>query len=115
MPSVSDSPPVDELQSAEAALAVLQDVLHGVANDEWTKQTPCREFDVAGLTDHLMNSIAAIGAAPAAPRARRPPSATGTTRWNGRSSSLRDRRWTPGATAAWTAPSRSARTRRRRR
>ena len=63
MPSVSDSPPVDELQSAEAALAVLQNVLHGIANDEWTKQTPCREFDVAGLTDHLMNSIAAIGGA----------------------------------------------------
>jgi uncharacterized protein (TIGR03086 family) len=61
MPPGSDSPPIDELQSAEAALAVLQDVLHGIANDEWTKQTPCRKFDVAGLTDHLMNSITAIG------------------------------------------------------
>jgi uncharacterized protein (TIGR03086 family) len=57
------SPPTDELQSAEAALAVLQDVLHGITNDEWTKQTPCREFDVAGLTDHLMNSINSIGSA----------------------------------------------------
>src|ERR1700752_948013 len=57
------TPPSDELQSAEAALAVLQDVLHGIGNDEWTKQTPCREFDVAGLTDHLMNSITAIGSA----------------------------------------------------
>ena len=38
-------------------------MLHGIGNDEWTKQTPCREFDVAGLTDHLMNSITAIGSA----------------------------------------------------
>ncbi len=26
-----------------------------------SKQTPCREFDVAELTDHLMNSITTIG------------------------------------------------------
>jgi uncharacterized protein (TIGR03086 family) len=57
----SDSPPIDELQSAEATLAVLQHVLHPMANDDWSKQTPCREFDVAKLTDHLMNSITTIG------------------------------------------------------
>ena len=53
----------DELESAEATLGVLQQVLHGISEDDWSKQTPCREFDVAGLTDHLMNSITAIGAA----------------------------------------------------
>ena len=58
-----DSPPTDELESAEATLAVLQHVLHGIAKADESKQTPCREFDVAGLTDHLMNSIAAIGGA----------------------------------------------------
>lgn len=58
-----DSPPADELQSAEASLAVLQNVLHPISNDDWSKQTPCREFDVAKLTDHLMNSIAVIGGA----------------------------------------------------
>lgn len=63
MPSGPDSPPTDELQSAEATFAVLQAVLHGISNDEWTKQTPCREFDVAQLTDHLMNSITVIGGA----------------------------------------------------
>jgi uncharacterized protein (TIGR03086 family) len=57
----SDCPPIDELQSAEATLAVLQHVLHPMANDDWSKQTPCREFDVAKLTDHLMNSITTIG------------------------------------------------------
>ena len=56
-----DSPPTDELESAEATLAVLQNVLHGIARDDESKQTPCREFDVAKLTDHLMNSITTIG------------------------------------------------------
>jgi uncharacterized protein (TIGR03086 family) len=58
-----DSPPTDELKSAEATFAVLQHVLHGIAKDDESKQTPCREFDVAALTDHLMNSITNIGAA----------------------------------------------------
>src|SRR5215470_7642339 len=58
-----DSPPTDELASAEATLGVLQNVLHPIANDDWGKQTPCREFDIAKLTDHLMNSITVIGSA----------------------------------------------------
>jgi uncharacterized protein (TIGR03086 family) len=53
--------PTDELECAEESLAVLQQVLKGIADDDWTKQTPCREFDVAKLTDHLMNSITVIG------------------------------------------------------
>jgi uncharacterized protein (TIGR03086 family) len=57
-----DSPPTDELESAEKTFAVLEHVLQGIAKDDETKQTPCREFDVAALTDHLMNSITAIGA-----------------------------------------------------
>ncbi len=58
-----DRPPNDELESAEATFAVLQHVVHGIADDDLDKQTPCREFDVAALTDHLMNSIAIIGGA----------------------------------------------------
>ncbi len=61
LPSGPQAPPADELQSAEATLAVLQRVLHGIAKDDESKQTPCREFDVAKLTDHLMNSITTIG------------------------------------------------------
>src|ERR1700754_1875781 len=53
--------PTDELESAEQSFAVLQHVLHDISKDEWNQQTPCREFDVAKLTDHLMNSITAIG------------------------------------------------------
>ncbi|MEO3759970.1 TIGR03086 family metal-binding protein [Mycobacterium sp. B14F4] len=56
-----DSPPTDELRSAERSFAVLQHVLHGLAADDLHKQTACREFDVAALTDHLMNSITTIG------------------------------------------------------
>lgn len=58
-----DSPPADELESAEETFAVLGHVLHGIADDDLNKQTPCREFDVAGLTDHLMNSITVLGGA----------------------------------------------------
>lgn len=58
-----DAAPTDELASAEATLQVLQQVVHGIATDELTKQTPCREFDVAGLTDHLLNSITQLGKA----------------------------------------------------
>lgn len=57
-----ESPPTDELRSAEKSFAVLQHVLHGIADDDLHKQTPCREFDVAALTDHLLNSITTIGA-----------------------------------------------------
>lgn len=58
-----DAPPADELASAEATLRVLQQVVHGIAGDDLTTQTPCREFDVTGLTDHLLNSITLIGKA----------------------------------------------------
>ena len=58
-----EAPPTDELASAEATLQVLQRVVHGISTDELTEQTPCREFDVAGLTDHLLNSITQLGQA----------------------------------------------------
>lgn len=58
-----DSPPTDELQSAEDTLGVLQRVLHTIAADDMTRQTPCTEFDVTQLTQHLLNSITVIGGA----------------------------------------------------
>jgi uncharacterized protein (TIGR03086 family) len=56
-----DSRPSDELHSAEDTLGVLQHVLHPIASDDLSRQTPCTEFDVAQLTEHLLNSITAIG------------------------------------------------------
>lgn len=70
-----ESPPTDELRSAEKSFAVLQHVLHGIAADDLHKQTPCREFDVAALTDHLLNSITTIGAMAGAEFAERDPEA----------------------------------------
>lgn len=58
-----DAPPSDELASAEATLQVLQRAVHGIASDDLNRRTPCREFDVAGLTDHLLNSITLLGGA----------------------------------------------------
>ncbi|SEH57889.1 TIGR03086 family protein [Mycolicibacterium rutilum] len=70
-----DSPPTDELRSAEKSFAVLQHVLHGIAADDLHKQTPCREFDIAGLTEHLMNSITGLGGIAGAQFAQRDPDA----------------------------------------
>lgn len=58
-----DSPPTDELASAEATLGVLQRVVHPIARDDLAKPTPCTEYDVEKLTDHLLNSITVIGGA----------------------------------------------------
>ncbi len=58
-----DSPPSDELDSAEASLRVLRQVVHPLSRDSMTQQTACAEFDVAALTDHLLNSISALGGA----------------------------------------------------
>ncbi|HEY9303676.1 MAG TPA: TIGR03086 family metal-binding protein [Mycobacterium sp.] len=58
-----DSRPTDELACAEAALGALQHVVHPISREELSKSTPCTEFDVTALTDHLMNSITVIGGA----------------------------------------------------
>src|ERR1700761_6841839 len=56
-----DSPPSDELASAEATLGALQHVLHPMARDEWSKPTPCPEFDVGQLTEHVVNDMTLFG------------------------------------------------------
>lgn len=58
-----DAPPTDALASADAALTVLDQVLQQVRADELTLPTPCSQFDVSQLTDHLLNSITVIGGA----------------------------------------------------
>jgi uncharacterized protein (TIGR03086 family) len=56
-----DSPPTDELASAEAALGALQHVLLQISRDELSKSTPCSEYDVMQLTDHLLSAITFAG------------------------------------------------------
>jgi uncharacterized protein (TIGR03086 family) len=58
---------MNELESIEATLGVLQTVLDDITTDDLSRQTPCREFDVAALTGHLLNSITVIGGAADAP------------------------------------------------
>ena len=58
-----DSPPADELRAAEASLGVLQHIVHPISPDDLSRQTPSGDFDVAQLTDHVVDTITSIGAA----------------------------------------------------
>lgn len=55
--------PTDDLACAEDTLRVLQQVLRSVSPEDFPKQTPCPEFDVAGLSNHLLNTVTMIGRA----------------------------------------------------
>lgn len=55
--------PINELISAEATLAIVQRVLRGLSEADMAKPTPCRDFSVAELVDHLFGSVAGIGRA----------------------------------------------------
>ncbi|MGV9798499.1 TIGR03086 family metal-binding protein [Mycobacterium sp. NPDC003449] len=66
---------MNELESAEATLGVLQGVLQEITADDLSRQTPCREFDVVSLTDHLLSSITMIGGAAGAEIPARDPDA----------------------------------------
>jgi uncharacterized protein (TIGR03086 family) len=56
-----DSPPADELRAAEAALGVLQHIVHPISRDDLSKPTTSGDFDVAQLTEHLVETITSIG------------------------------------------------------
>jgi uncharacterized protein (TIGR03086 family) len=58
-----DSPPADELRAAEASLGVLQHIVHPISRDDLSKPTSSGEFDVAQLTDHLVETITSVGEA----------------------------------------------------
>ena len=52
---------MDELSSAQTALTALQRVVHRIADDDLGRPTPCPAFDVAALTDHLVDFISRLG------------------------------------------------------
>lgn len=52
---------LNQLTSAEATLAVCQNVLRGITEDDIDKQTPCSEFRVGQLVDHLIGSLVGVG------------------------------------------------------
>lgn len=54
---------MDELLSAEQALAALRRVLAGVRTDDLHRWTPCPDFDVVELTRHLVGTVSLVGRA----------------------------------------------------
>lgn len=55
--------PFDQVKSADASYGVLSRVLTAVTPDDAARPTPCEDFDVAALTDHLRGSMVSIGTA----------------------------------------------------
>lgn len=53
--------PIDEIVAGEAALAVLQHVLRQVGPEAGPLPTPCSEFTVDELTEHLLDSLVSFG------------------------------------------------------
>lgn len=54
---------MDEFTSAERALTVNHAVVHTIGDDDLHRRTPCRDFDVTNLADHLIDTISRLGTA----------------------------------------------------
>jgi uncharacterized protein (TIGR03086 family) len=52
---------MNQLTSADATLAVCQQVLRGVDEGQLGNPTPCTEFSVEQLVDHLLRSMSGLG------------------------------------------------------
>ncbi|MDT5050956.1 MAG: hypothetical protein QOG75_6878 [Mycobacterium sp.] len=54
---------MDEFASAEQALAVVHEVVELIGPDDLHCPTPCRDWDVEALGEHLVDTISRLGAA----------------------------------------------------
>lgn len=54
---------MDEFTSAEHSLIVVHHVVQTIRPDDLHRPTPCRDFDVVALAEHLIDTIARLGAA----------------------------------------------------
>jgi uncharacterized protein (TIGR03086 family) len=52
---------LNQLTCAEATLAVCQNVLRGISDGDLDKPTPCSEFTIGELADHLIGSMVSLG------------------------------------------------------
>jgi uncharacterized protein (TIGR03086 family) len=52
---------LNALTSADATLAVCQNVLRGIRDGDLDKPTPCSKFTIGQLADHLIGSLVALG------------------------------------------------------
>ena len=57
-----DAEEFDLLSSAEATWAICRDVMRGFTEDDREKQTPCADYTVHDLVEHLMGSMKGLGA-----------------------------------------------------
>jgi uncharacterized protein (TIGR03086 family) len=72
---------LDELSCAEATLAGMQRVLRGVTGADLDRHTPCTEFTVARLADHVVDGLTGLGAVAGGSVEAPPPSAAATVEW----------------------------------
>lgn len=54
---------MNELTNAQAALDVLQRAVSSISDEQLSNLTPCRDYDVAALAGHLVESLTRISAA----------------------------------------------------
>jgi uncharacterized protein (TIGR03086 family) len=54
---------VDEFASAEQALAAVHEVVATISDVDLHRPTPCPDWDVAALADHLIDTISRLGVA----------------------------------------------------
>jgi uncharacterized protein (TIGR03086 family) len=52
---------LNQLTSADATLAVCQNVLRGIGEGDLGRPTPCSEFTIGQLVDHLIGSLVGLG------------------------------------------------------
>jgi uncharacterized protein (TIGR03086 family) len=54
---------MDDFTSIEQALTAIHQVVDTIGDNDLHRATPCPEFDIATLADHLVDTIARLGAA----------------------------------------------------
>ena len=58
---------MDEFASADEALVAIHHVVDGIGDDDLHRRTPCPDWDVQELADHLIATIARLGTAVGVP------------------------------------------------
>lgn len=62
---------MDDFASVERALTAIHRVVKTIGEDDLDRPTPCPDFDVTALADHLVDTIARLGAAAGIPVTQR--------------------------------------------
>ena len=58
---------MDEFTSAEQALVVVHNIVETIGPDDHHRPTPCRDWDVEALAEHLIDTVSHLGAAAGIP------------------------------------------------